>query len=693
MSESDRLGGPGTLRVAVDVGGTFTDAVCFDTRSGALVRSKAATTPGAVASGQIDAILRLGVDLDAIGELLNATTVVTNALLTRSGTPTAFVTTRGFRDSLETGRERRVGGGLHMYDLSQQAPPALAPRHLRFGLDERLSADGQVLRPLDDHEVRGVARRIAGLGIRCVAVCLLFAFRNGAHERRVREILCEEIPDCRVTLSCEIAPEVREYERGSTAFMNAYTERTFSDYLDGFAAALARRGCSPQMFVLQSNGGVLPSGAGGILPIHVVESGPAAGLIAARYVGERAGYRDLIGFDVGGTTAKAGLVQRGRIGTIAEYKVGGYYPIKAPSVDLVEIGCGGGSIAWIDEGGSLRIGPSSAGAVPGPACYGQGGERPTVTDANVLLGRIDANRSVAGRASLDVRLAEEAIRRHVAQPLGIDVVEAAAGILRIANTQMAGAIRLVSTERGRDPRDFQLVAYGGGGPLHAAEICVDLELAGVLVPDGPGTLSALGLLVADLKADAVRTWFSPLPAVDAAAMERAFVEMQAHTRARIDPSAARDARSTRMVDARYRGQRWEITIELPRGPLDESMWQAIKARFDAAHFQAYRFCDADAPVEIVNLRVETTAHLQHPDAAPRPVASRTPSPATTRRVLVGGRLQACACYERGVLAPGDVLEGPATIDADDSAAWVPAGFRCEVDAWSNLLIRPGTRKP
>jgi len=316
-----------------------------------------------------------------------------------------------------------------------------------------------------------------------------------------------------------------------------------------------------------------------------------------------------------------------------------------------------------------------------------------VTDANVVLGRIDANRSVAGRTSLDVGLAEEAIRRHVAQPLGIDVVQAAAGMLRIANTQMAGAIRLVSTERGRDPRDFQLVAYGGGGPLHAAEICADLELAGVLVPEGPGTLSALGLLVADLKADAVRTWFAALPAIDAAAMERAFVEMQAHTRARIDPSGARDASSTRMVDVRYRGQRWEITIELPRGPLDEAMWRSIKERFDAAHFQAYRFSDPGAPVEIVNLRVETTAGLAHPVAAPRPVTAREPSAATRRRVLVDGRLQPCACYDRAALAPGDRLAGPATIDSDDSAAWVPPGFHCEVDAWSNLLIRPGTRRP
>lgn len=693
MSARTRLDGRGTLRVAVDVGGTFTDAVCLDTRTGVVVRSKAATTPGAVASGQLDAILRLGVDLDGIGELLNATTVVTNALLTRSGAPTAFVTTRGFRDTLETGRERRVGGGLHMYDLSQRAPAALAPRHLRFVLDERLSADGQVLRALDDDEVRRVARQIAGLGIECVAVCLLFAFRNDSHERRVREVLREEIPGCRVTLSSEIAPEIREYERSSTAFMNAYTERTFRDYLDGFAAALARRGCSPEMFMLQSNGGVLPSGAGGILPIHVVESGPAAGLIAARYVGERAGYRDLIGFDVGGTTAKAGLVQSGRIGTIAEYKVGGYYPIKAPSVDLVEIGCGGGSIAWIDEGGSLRIGPSSAGAVPGPACYGQGGELPTVTDANVLLGRIDASRSVAGRAFLDVRLAEEAIRRYVAQPLGIDVVQAAAGILRIANTQMAGAIRLVSTERGRDPRDFQLVAYGGGGALHAAEICADLELAGVLVPEGPGTLSALGLLVADLKADAVRTWFSPLPAIDAAAMERAFAEMQKLTRTRIDPSGVRSPSSIRMVDARYRGQRWEITIELPSGPLDEKMWQAINERFDAAHFQAYRFSDPGAPVEIVNLRVETTARLEHPNAPPRPVTDRIASPASTREVFVNGQLKPCACYDRGALLPGDRFEGPATIDSDDSAVWVPPGFHCVVDSWSNLLIRPEERKP
>jgi N-methylhydantoinase A len=677
--------------VGVDVGGTFTDVAAFDERTGVITRAKAHTTPDQVVHGQVAAIRALALETHEIGTVLNGTTVVTNALLTRTGRATAMLMTAGFEDVLETGRERRVGGGLHMYDLRQAGPRALAPRSHRFGVRERLAADGRVLVPLDEAQVRGIAARLREMEVGVVAVCLLFSYLQPAHERRLREVLLQETPGLTVVLSSDVAPEMREYERASTTFIEAFTRDAFLAYLQGLNAELAKVANAPDVYVIQSNGGLVPADPQRVKPVHIVESGPAAGAVAAAFVSGLAGYRDIIAFDVGGTTAKACLLRDGRPGMTAEFKVEGYYPVSAASVDLVEIGTGGGSIAWIDAGGALRVGPRSAGARPGPAAYAAGGTEPTLTDANLVLGRLDPGQFLGGAFRLDPALAAAAIEQRIAAPLGLSVTAAAEGILEIANTQMAAAIQLISTRKGFDPRDFVLVAYGGAAALQAAEIAREVGVRRILVPDGCATLSALGLLVADLQADGARTFLSAEPADRADAIEAAFLELEAEAGGRIARGDDPGLQVRRFVDVRYVGQRWELTVPVAAGAFSRTTWGQAVEDFHAAHQRAYRFNDPAAAVELIKLRVEARIAMPHPVLRPEPLVSRgAPAPRGREDLPCKGRTIACAMYRRADLSPGHAINGPAVVHDADTTIWVPGGMRASMDGYRNLLIEETT---
>jgi N-methylhydantoinase A len=498
-------------RLGVDIGGTFTDATLLDEETGALRIGKVPSTPKDPSIGFIeatDAILKEGSVLpDDVTYIVHGTTVATNAIIEGTVARTGFITTDGYRDMLEIARQIRPS----LYDLQFQKPKPLVPRYLCFGVPERLDAQGQVLTPFDKEAARRIATRLKEEEVESIAVCLLHAYVNPAHEQQLGNTLSEIVPDVVVSLSSEVAPEFREYYRASTTVINAAIRPVVARYLDRIQDRLQHKGFAAELLLMQSGGGVFTFAEASRKPVFMVESGPAAGVISAAHLGDTLGHKEIISFDMGGTTAKVGLIQNGSPRITKEYEVdvaagagsqrGGGYPIRTPVIDLVEIGAGGGSIAWVDSGGVLRVGPQSAGADPGPACYGQGGTEPTITDANLVLGRLQPDLFLAGRMRLDVNAARQAIKEKCAQPLGMDVVEAAYGIVEIANAAMVNALRLVSVQRGYDPREFVLVAFGGAGPVHANRLAAETEMPTLIVPMSPGTFSALGLLVTDLKHD------------------------------------------------------------------------------------------------------------------------------------------------------------------------------------------------
>lgn len=669
--------------VALDVGGTFTDALAFSPASGAMRRAKAYTTTPDPLEGLSNAFARLQLDPESVDYVINGTTVVTNALLTRSGSPTALLTTRGFEDALETGRERRVGGGLHMYDLRQAGPRPLIDRFLRFPIDERISAQGDVVVPLDELQVAAVGRRLLQLGVEAAAVCFLFGYVNPKHERRVVAILEEICPDILVEISSDIVPELREYERTSTTVIDCYTRRTFESYIGSLRNAIegGREGVS--LYVMQSSGGVVPAGSGALRPVQILESGPSAGVIGAAWLGRASHCPSVIALDVGGTTAKACLVLNGELTVVPEFKADGYYPVRVPSIDLAEVGIGGGSIAFIDAGRALRVGPRSAGASPGPACYGRGGIEPTVTDANLVLGRLIPDGFLGGGIRLDVDAARRAITP-IAVSLSLEIEAAAAGILRIASAQTAAAVQLISTKRGLDPRDFALVAYGGAGPLQAADVAQELGVPTVIVPQGAATFSAFGMLVANRVGDASMTLMSSAPASEAAWVEDSFRDLEARTLARIE-LAAGEAELRRHVDARYVGQRWELTVPVPPGAFGEDAWTEVMVRFHVAHQRAYAFHDVNAPVEIVRIGVQAVAPMQKPSRLAFGDAPKGAGP-KIRRAWTGQGFEECSVHERSDLPVGSRISGPALINDLDTTIWAPKGSEVSVDEQGSVVI-------
>ncbi|MDO9712590.1 hydantoinase/oxoprolinase family protein [Paracraurococcus lichenis] len=684
-------------RIGVDIGGTFTDVAMVEEATGRIAVAKLLTTPPDFGQGVLDGLRQgmaaNGIAADAVTLLSHATTVVTNALLEHRGATAAFVSTRGFRDILELRRSARAD----LYDLFQDGPSVLIPRRRRFEITERIDAQGQVVTPLAEAEVPALVEAIRASGAETVGVSLLFSFLNDAHERRLGEMLRAAFPGLRVFLSCEVLPEIREYERASTTAVCAYVGPLLEGYLARLQAATGALGLPP-LHVMGSGGGVLDVAECLRMPAAIVESGPAAGVVAAALVGRQLGLPNILSFDMGGTTAKASIIADGEVTVTADYEVGGGvngkrfiagtgHPIRVPVVDLAEVSAGGGSIAWVDPGGALKVGPHSAGAMPGPAAYGRGGTWPTVTDADILLGYLDGGALLDGRLALDRAAAERAVAMHVAGPLGLTVQAAASRIVEVVNANMCDALRIVSIERGHDPREFSLMTFGGAGPVHAAFLAEELQVPEVVVPPAPGAFSALGLVATDLRRDFARTLYAPLDTVPPGRVADAVAAMEAEGLAMLDAAGVAAERRVliRQADCRYGRQAYELTVPMQDGPVTARTLRALAAAFYAKHAQTYGHANETEAVQMVNLRL--TALGRQPGLAlaqaSRPGAARE----GRRTAWFDGAPHPTRILWREGLAPGAAIAGPAVIEALDSTTVVPPGWAARVAEHGMLRLR------
>ncbi len=689
-------------RLGVDIGGTFTDLILLDESTGALRVGKVLTTPKDPAQGVEQGVQGLlaesGLGAAAVRAVVHGTTLATNALIERKGAKTALLTTRGFRDALEIRRE----GRYDMYDLSIDPPPPLVPRHLRREVTERVLADGSVLLPLDEAQARAVIGDLVAAGVEALAVCLLHAYVNPAHERRVAALAAEVAPGLPVSCSSDVVPEIREYERASTTVANVYVVPLMARYLEDLERRLAELGVPGQLYVMQSSGGIALPAEARRVPIRLVESGPAAGALAAAQAARQRGEARLLSFDMGGTTAKACVVDGGtplvarefEVARADRFKKGSGLPIRVPVIELIEIGAGGGSIARVDRLGLLKVGPDSAGADPGPACYGRGGRLPTVTDADLLLGYLDDRFFLGGRMRLDREAAARAVEEHVARPLGLTVTEAAWGIHRVVNENMAAAARVHGIERGRDLRAYPLFAFGGAGPVHCWQVARILRVPRVLVPFGAGAISAYGLLAAPLAFDFVRTRRERLDAADWAAVNRLLEEMEREGRALLARAgvAAADVRIARVAEMRYLGQGHEVEAALPPGTLSAESLPAIVANFEDAYRALYHRLPQGVSVEALNWRV--TVAGPSPEVSLRVEAGPGGAP-DVRAAVKGtrpawfpeaGGFAATPVYDRYALRPGQTFEGPAIVEERESTAVLGPGARIRVDDGLALVV-------
>jgi len=686
-------------RIGVDIGGTFTDVALVDDASGHIGVAKVPTTPSDLTEGvlcALDMAMRRYQVVPAEVELLShATTVVTNAILEETGARAALITTRGFRDVLELRRSARAD----LYDLFQDAPATLIPRRRRFEITERIGADGAIVTPLAENEIDGLVAALEAARVDAVAISLLFSFLNPEHEQRLGARLRAALPDLPVYLSSEVLPEIKEFERTSTTAVCAYAGPILSSYLQRLDHVTRSRALPP-LYLMGSNGGILEAAEAMAMPAMAVESGPAAGVVAAALVARQTGRLDLLSFDMGGTTAKASLIRGGHYETTPDYEVGGGssmsrwmngtgHPIRVPVIDLAEVSAGGGSIAWVDRAGGLRVGPKSAGADPGPVCYARGGIEPTVTDCNLLLGYLDKASLLDGDLPIDHDAAVAAVRQRLAEPLAVDTRTAAAAVIDVVNHAMAEVLKIVSIQRGHDPRDFALAAFGGAGPLHAAALASELGIAEVICPPIPGAFSALGLVGTDLKRDYVRTLYTTATAADPKAVEAAFVALESRGAAMLDRAGVAPARRRfeRAVDARYPRQSHELMIPVPPRSVDAAALAEIAAAFHDRHLHTYGHDNRSEPVQIVSIRVTAigaTAPLMIRDIV---APSGTDAVKAKRQLWFRetGVIDA-TIYDRRRMPAGLEVAGPVVIESLESTILVPPGWQAKMNADGFVLL-------
>ncbi len=685
---------PPPARLAVDIGGTFTDLV-LET-PGRSWSAKLLTTPAAPEQAVLDGARRIlaeaGVAPAEVGLVVHGTTLATNALIERKGARTALVTTEGFRDSVEIAWEHR----FEQYDLLMERPEPLVPRNLRLGVPERVAADGEVLLPLDEAALRRVAAALRAAEVESVALCFLHSFTNEAHERRAAAVLAEALPGVALSLSYEVAPEIREYERASTTIANAYVRPRMDRYLGRLESGLRAAGVPAPLLLMMSSGGVTTVETARRFPVRLVESGPAGGAILAQRIAAENGLARAVAFDMGGTTAKLTLLddlelQRSRQFEVARayrFVQGSGLPVRIPVIELVEIGAGGGSVARADALGRIQVGPDSAGSVPGPACYGRGGAEPTVTDADAALGRLDPGRFAGGSIPLDIARAGAALSA-LGAPLGLDAAGAAAGVAEIVDETMASAARVHAVENGKDTAERTLIAFGGAAPLHAARLARKLGMRRVVVPVGAGVGSAHGFLRAPIAYEVVRTRHVRLDALDAAALRDLFRAMRAEAEAVVRLGApAEPLVETRQAFMRYRGQGHEIAVTLPTADRVPEAAD-LRARFDAAYAALFGRTIPRLEVEALTWTLSLATHRPLPEPVPDPAPlAAAPAPRGSRAVLdpATGLREAAAVFERADLAPGAALEGPALIVEDETTTVVPRGFTARVNALRQIVL-------
>lgn len=676
------------LRLGIDVGGTFTDVIGTDERGRITVR-KTYTVPADPSEGVltgIDKLLRAaGAGADALGLVAHGTTIGTNALLERKGARTGLLTTAGFRDVLEIGRVQRPAEGL--YDFNVDNPEPLIPRSLRLEAVERVGADGSVVTPLDEASVRFAAGIFRQQEVKAVAVCFLFSFLRPDHERRAREILQKELPGVYVSISSDICPEFREFERTSTVVISAYLQPIVESYVERLSKRIAERYPAADLRLIQANGGAMRASAAKGRSVNLVNSGPAGGATAAAFLGRLIQEPRIVSVDMGGTSFDISLIAEGLAHVTTDANFEGF-PIKVAMDEVNVIGAGGGSIAWIDRGGALTVGPRSAGASPGPAAYGRGGDEPTVTDANVVLGRISPDYFLGGEIALRKDLATEAIRRRIAEPLGLPVEEAAHGILRVVNANMGKGIAVRTVQRGYDLREFALLAFGGAGPLHAVELAEDLGMRRVIVPPYPGAFSAFGLLVADTRHDFARTVMKAEAEIDPGWLSAAFRELERQGQAELSEDGIGESsrRYLWSADLRFEGQSYELNVPVNRGErFGPAEVRKILDDFARMHEAIYAFKAVDEKTVLVSLRV-TALGLSPEMRLAKPARGDGALKGQRRVYFAGAGFLDSKIFERGRLGAGDAVEGPAVVEEEISCTVVPPGRTLRVDAWGNLIV-------
>jgi len=678
------------LSVAVDIGGTFTDLLGYDDTTGRIYHGKSSTTPRDLTQGILRCLEKSGLAIKDLVQFVHGSTVAINTVIERKGARTALVVTEGTRDVYTIGRGNRP----EAYNLFFKRPVPLVPRHLTFEVEERLLSSGEVFIPFNDQQARSVAHKVAASGVESVAICLIHSWANPAHELSMGDLLASAAPGVYRCLSHQILREYGEYERTSTTVLNAYIGPRVSRYLDDFERVLSAHGFKGSLSIMQSNGGVMSPETAKQSPVAMLESGPVGGFIAAAHVGKRLSFQNVIAFDMGGTTAKTNLIKDGEPQWAHGYYIDGYasgHPMMLPVIDTVEIGAGGGSITWVDEAGTLKVGPRSAGAEPGPMCYGRGGTEPTITDANLLLGRLGPSDFLGGEMPLDIERATEGMREKVASRLGLSTLEAAFAITRIAVVNMSLAVRGISVERGYDPRDFAMVAFGGAGPLHAVEVARELHIPMVIVPNYPAQFSALGMLMTDIQHDYVRTYYKPLRQTDFGEVQsicRELIELGRETLRK--ENVPKEAMTfARFLDIRYTGQEFTIPVPIPDVFIDQGDADSIQTAFDQFHERRYGYHTPEEPVEIVNVRLRAIGarkKMTFPSLAPGqredPIASR-------RRVYLesGEKPVECPVYRREKLTAGARVAGPAIIQEYACTTLLFPGDTCTVEATGELLIR------
>jgi len=689
-----------TMRMGVDIGGTFTDLLLVDDRSGRITIEKVLTTYPDPSDGVMaavgQAVAHAGASLKDVEVLVHGTTLAINTLIERTGSPTALFATQGHRDAIEIRREQRYD----MYDVLLEAPEPLAPRHLRFDIEERVSADGEIIHPLNRDQVAQLLRRLEQRGIEALAICLLHSYRNPTHERAVAEIANAAAPRLRISLSSRVAPEIKEYERASTTLCNAYVQARVDSYLARLERELDTAGFRGAFFLMQSSGGLIKTATARELPVRILESGPAGGALAAGNVGRLASTPRLLSFDMGGTTAKLAVIDDGEplvapgfeVARVYRFARGSGLPVRIPVIEMIEIGAGGGSIARVDQLGLIRVGPESAGAKPGPACYGGGGTLPTVTDADLLLGYLDPDYFLGGRMPLDLERASRAVMEHVGGPLGLDPIHAAWGIHRIVNENMANAAHVHLIERGKDPRAYSIFAFGGAGPVHAHGVGALLGSPSIIVPPGAGVASAVGFLTAPLSFEFVQGWYARLSELDWTRVNVFLDDMERQGRALLSAAGLADAEIgvRRSCDLRYEGQGSDVNVPAPAGRLDASRVNDIRRTFEQQYRDLYGRTVPGSGLEVVNWRVTVRGPrpgLQlaagEPDAGAAPDARKG-----SRRAYFGdtGAFVETPVYDRYRLGPGTTVEGPAIIEERESTVVVGPGARARVDAFLSVVV-------
>jgi N-methylhydantoinase A len=689
------------FRVGVDIGGTFTDIVVAG-EDGSIATRKVSSTPDDYSRGIVQSLAELmagmSIPSSAISEIIHGTTVATNAILEHKGALTGLITTKGFRDVLEIRRLRMP----ELYNLLYEKPVPLVDRHLRREVSERMSSQGAVICTLDEQQVREVLSCFDREGVESIAVCLINSYANDTHERRLGELAEELIPHIPCSLSCDILPEVREYERTSTTVINAYVRPIVERYLQSLFRQLEGASVQAPVLIMQSNGGILSARTAMERPVHIVESGPAAGVVAARLLTTRAGINNAIAFDMGGTTAKASLIENQRIRVTSEFEVGshlssggihlagGGYAMKVPVIDISEVGAGGGSIISIDEGGSLQVGPRSAGSIPGPVCYGLGGTRATVTDANVVLGYLNPLYLAGGSLRIEASRARQAIEDQIARPLSLNLQEAAFAAHVVANVCMVGAIKSVSTQQGRDPRESALIAFGGNGPVHAVGIARLLEMRRIIVPPSPGLFSAFGLLWADHEHHAVKTYYRAFQTVDLNELNAtiSLMESKALAELAIEGYPPERVRLNRSADIRYIGQGFELTIPFQGGQVDSSSLVTLESSFCERHKEIYGHRSDGDPVQFVNLRLTALGQRIHQHALDHHWTDRSKDrqlPVARDAYFKGVGVVATPLLRRDELT-ARFCPGPFIVEEYDATVVVPPGWKAHLDHTGNIII-------